>query len=269
VTDEPTKAAKPVSMSKAPADADPAAAARPRTVVAAVAAMGVSGLAAIVAAISLHWQGDWLTSEQQKADVKAHKYHTTSDMKHLVSQQQSGALIGTIIVAVAISVLAFAVYRGRYWSRWGVIAFWFLASFTGTVAGFTTVLAIGSSAPAAFKVPAFLSGSLLIVAVVLVNMRTSTEFFALSKPTPVAGAPARRGLFAPRTPVDRSRPGTARGAASPAKAALKSSAATRGEAYVRKQRSKTRATANAESIARGAELARSRAKASKSRRIDT
>ena len=57
------------------------------------------------------------------------------------------------------------------------------------------------------------------------------------------------------------RPGAAKGV-------LSSSAATRGEAYVERQRSKKRAAANQESIARGAELARSRAKASKSRRIE-
>jgi hypothetical protein len=269
VTDEP-KAAAPVSMSKAPADAGPVASTRPRTVVVAVALMGLSGVAALVAAVSLHWQHDWLAREQRKADVKASKYHTTSEMNHLVSQQQSGALIMSTVLTLAIFVLAFSVYRGRYWSRWGVVAFWFLASFSGTFAGFTYAFAIGSSVPNAFKLPVFLCSVSLIAAVVLVNLRPSTEFFALSKPKPVAGAPARRGLFAPRTPVDRSRPRTARTAAAPTKAAaLKSSAASRGETYVRKQRSKTRATANAESIARGAQLARSRAKASKSRRIDT
>jgi hypothetical protein len=51
--------------------------------------------------------------------------------------------------------------------------------------------------------------------------------------------------------------------------AVTSTAASRGEAYVQKQRAKKRAAANAESIARGAELARTRAKASKSRRIES
>jgi hypothetical protein len=257
-------------MRKAPSGVEPAASARPRTVQAAVAAMGASGVAALVAAISLYGQRDWLTREQEKTDKKGSAYHTANQMHHLISQQQQGALIGTIIVAVALSVLALSVYRGRYWSRWGVIAFWFLASFTGTVAGLTNVFLIGTSAPVPFKVPAFLSGALLIAAVVLVNMRPSLAFFALTKPVRPADAPARRGLFAPRTPIDRTRPATtARPPVSRAKTAVKSSAATRGEAYVQKQRSKKRAAANAESIAHGAELARNRAKASKSRRIES
>jgi hypothetical protein len=78
-------------------------------------------------------------------------------------------------------------------------------------------------------------------------------------------------LFAPRTPPGggRTAAGDTGSATAKAKSALTSSAASRGEAYVERQRAKKRATANAESIARGAELARSRAKASKSRRIET
>jgi hypothetical protein len=256
-------------MSKDTAVAEPATTPRPRTVQAAVAAMGASAVAALAAAISLYGQGDWLTREQVKLDDKANKYHTVAKMKDLISQQQQGAVISTAILAVALGVLGLAVYRGRHWSRWGVVAFWFLASFTGTFAGLTFALSIGSSAPAPFKYPAFLSSAFLIVAVVLVNMRPSVEYFAQNKPVRPAGAPARRGLFAPRPPVDRTRPGAARQSAQRAKTPLTSNAATRGEAYVQKQRAKKRAAANADSVARGAELARNRAKASKSRRIES
>jgi hypothetical protein len=277
-------------------------AARPRQVQGAVAALGASALAALIAAISLFGQRAWLTSEQKKANHKTlvsamndardkakHAGKSAADIQaaidkarldtnkkfpslhHQVSQQQSGALIGTIIVVVAIAVLAFSVYRGRYWSRWGVVAFWLLASFTGTVVGVGTVLSVGSSVPAAFKVPAFLAGAFLVVAVVLVNFRVSTEYFALTKPVRSTDMPQRRGLFAPRTPPEGGRAGRAAAAAArtnAAKGVLTSSAASRGEAYVERQRSKKRASANQESIARGADLARSRAKASKSRRIE-
>jgi hypothetical protein len=225
-------------MSKDTAVAEPATTPRPRTVQAAVAAMGASAVAALAAAISLYGQGGWLTREQVKLDDKANKYHTVAKMKDLISQQQQGAVISTAILAVALGVLGLAVYRGRHWSRWGVVAFWFLASFTGTFAGLTFALSIGSSAPAPFKYPAFLSSAFLIVAVVLVNMRPSVEYFAQNKPVR-------------------------------AKTPLTSNAATRGEAYVQKQRAKKRAAANADSVARGAELARNRAKASKSRRIES
>jgi hypothetical protein len=298
-TDSTAKAAKRVSMRKPASAGDTGAApkaSRPRHVQGAVAAIGASAVAAIIAATALYGERDWLTSEQKKANAKtiaravkdatkkatdAHK--SASDiaaaavkaekdtrekfpnLHNQVSQQQSGALIGTLIVVAALAVLGFSVYRGRYWARWGVVAFWFLASFTGTVVGVGTVLSVGSSVPAGFKVPAFLAGAFLIVAVVLVNFRASTEYFALTKPVRSSDLPARRGLFTPRTPpqggrtpaADRSKAGV-----------LKSSAATRGEAYVERQRSKKRAAANQESVARGAELARSRAKASKSRRIE-
>jgi hypothetical protein len=303
VSDDPQKAAKRVSMTKAAAGGGeaPAKAPRPRQVQGAIAALVASALAALIAAISLFGQRAWLESEQKKANAKtlataakdattkaknagkspadiaaaAAKARTDTQKKfpslhHQISQQQSGALIGTIIVVAAISVLAFSVYRGRYWSRWGVVAFWLLASFTGTVVGVGTVLSVGSSVPAGFKVPAFMAGAFLIVAVVLVNFRVSTEYFALTKPVRSTDLPQRRGLFAPRTPPEGSRGGRAPAGARPgaAKGVLSSSAATRGEAYVERQRSKKRAAANQESIARGAELARNRAKASKSRRIE-
>ncbi|HKC29485.1 MAG TPA: hypothetical protein VKB75_15835, partial [Jatrophihabitans sp.] len=105
-----------------------------------------------------------------------------------------------------------------------------------------------------------------------VNMTPSTQYFALSRPERPAGAPQRRGLFAPRPPATpRTGSSGARSSAvgSRAKSVLNSSATTRGEAYIQKQRAKKRASANAESVARGAELARNRAKASKSRRIES
>jgi hypothetical protein len=314
VSDDPdnaASAAKRVSMTKpvksgrrADSAAAPtvAKATRPRQVQGAVAALGASALAALIAALSLFGQRDWLTSEQKKANAKtlaravkdatakakdagkspadiaaaAAKARVDTQKKfpslhHQVSQQQSGALIGTIIVVAAIAILAISVHRGRYWARWGVVAFWLLASFSGTVVGVGTVLSVGSSVPAAFKVPSFLAGLFLVIAVVLVNFRVSTEYFALTKPDRPAGAPQRRGLFAPRTPPPGGRPGrtpAARGGTAGAKGVLTSSAATRGEAYVERQRAKKRAAANQESVARGAELARSRAKASKSRRIE-
>jgi hypothetical protein len=147
-----------------------------------------------------------------------------------------------------------------------VVAFWFLASFTGTFAGITYIFAVAGSMPAAFRIPLFVSATSLLVAVVMVNLRSSTEYFALSRPARAADTPPRRGLFAPRVPPPQSRQPA--GTRTPVGKALTSNAAERGQSYVQKQRAKKRAAANAESVARGAELARSRAKASKSRRIE-
>lgn len=286
-------------MTKASGAHEAPAVPRPRVVSAAVGAMALAGLSAFVASIVLYGQRGWLTTEQLKANSKAVSRAVTSavasasstsadtakasasasasatknwpivrngELHDQVSRQQSGVLISSIIVMLAIGLLGWNVYRGRHWSRWAVVAFWFLATFTGTIVGAVSISSIGSSAPGAFKVTAFLAGGSLVMAVVLVNLPVSTAWFALSRPHRGPGAPQRRGLFAPRTP-----PARARGAGSPtaeSKSAIRSNAADRGEAYVEKQRAKKRAAANAEAVAKGAELARNRAKASKSRRIE-
>ena len=286
--------AKPVSMTKAtPSGESPASAARPRTVVAATVALGVSALAALGAATVLYGQGDYLHREQAKtnssaaasavskavasassshadtasaaasvASVNATKYPTGgSKLDDQVSQQQNGGLIMSLILMLATSFIAYGVFRGRHWSRWGSLAFWAIASITGTFAGFTWLLSIGSNLPGPFKALTFTSALAMLAAVVFCQLRPSVEFFALSRPTHSAGQ--RRGLFAPRVPPSGGR----QGPGARTKSVLTSSAADRGEAYIEKQRSKKRTTANAEAIARGAELARSRAKAaSKSRR---
>src|SRR5206468_11953309 len=108
----------------------------------------------------------------------------------------------------ATGLIAFGVFRGRHWARWGSLAFWAIASFTGTFAGFSYLLALGSSLPAAFKSLVFLSALSMLAAVVLCQLRPSVEFFALSRPTHAGGSP-RRGLFAPRTPPGASRAGSA------------------------------------------------------------
>jgi hypothetical protein len=286
--------AEPVSMTKAsPTDEGPATTAtRPRTVVAATIALGVSALAALGAATVLYGQGDYLHREQAKTNssaaasavskavasassthadtasaassvssVNATKYPTGgSKLDDQVSQQQNGGLIMSLVLMLATGFIGYGVFRGRHWSRWGSVAFWAIASITGTFAGFTWLLSIGSALPAPFKTLTFTSALAMLAAVVFCQLRPSVEFFALSRPTHSGGQ--RRGLFAPRVP-----PGDSRRPGSRTKSVLTSSAADRGEAYIEKQRAKKRTTANAEAIARGAELARSRAKAaSKSRR---
>ena len=280
----------------APADGAPPAA-KPRQVQLAVGALALSALAAVIAALSLYGQKSWLMSQQVKANNKAitqsgkdaitdatNKHLSSaqieaagaqaraktakglSDVSHQVAQQQRGALIGALLVALVMAFLAYGVYRGRHWSRWGVSAFWLLASFTGTFVSLMYLLSVTADAPGLFKAFTFIAAASMVVAVVLVNMRVSTQYFALSRPAPPAGAPQRRGLFGPR-PAPMSPRGSA-GQRAGGKGILTSSAASRGEAYVERQRAKKRATANADSIARGAELARSRAKASKSRRVE-
>jgi hypothetical protein len=214
---------------------------------------------AVKSASSAH--SDIPGASSSAASVADTKYPTEgSRLSDQVHQQQNGGLIMTLILVLATGFMAYGVFRGRHWARWSSIAFWAIATFTGTFAGLSYLLSLGSSLPGPFKASVFISSASLIAAVILCNVRPSTEYFALSRPTHASGQ--RRGLFAPRVP-----PGDARRpSASRAKSVLTSTAADRGEAYLQKQRSKKRSTANAEAVARGAELARNRAKASKSRR---
>ena len=307
MSDATDKPAGKMSLRKATAGSTPAdgapPATKPRQVELAVGALVLSALAAVIAAVSLYGQKSWLISQQVKANNKAitkagkdaitdatNKHLSSaqieaagakarastakdlSDVSHQVAQQQRGALIGALLVALVVAFLAYGVYRGRHWSRWGVSAFWLLASFTGTFVSLMYLLSVAADVPGVFKGATFIAALSMVVAVVLVNMRVSTQYFALSRPVPPAGAPPRRGLFGPR-PAPTSPRGGAAQRGGPAQRAggkgiLTSTAATRGEAYVERQRAKKRAAANAESVARGAELARSRAKASKSRRVE-
>jgi hypothetical protein len=284
-------------MTKASAAGDrPAGATRPRTVLAATLALGISALAALGAATALYGQTSWLHDQQRDVNssaassavsqavagassshsdvasasssassVNSTKYPTTgSKLDDQVSQQQRGGVIMSLVLVLATAFVGFGVFSGRHWARWGVLAFWAVASFTGTFAGFTYLLIVASDLPGMFKVLAFASALAMLAAVVLCQLRPSVEYFALSRPTHATGA-QRRGLFAPRTPPSGA--GRAAGPARRPKSALTSSAADRGQAYVEKQRSKKRTTANSDAVARGAELARQRAKAaSKSRR---
>jgi hypothetical protein len=289
VSDVTPKPPARLSLRKSSATAPPPGssapqAARPRQVVWAIVALAVSAVSAIVAALALYGQRDWLINDQKKANATtikdAAKNHKAAPKKlpdpaHHASQVMSSQLIGSLLVVAVIAFLAYGVYRGRHWSWWGVSGFWILSSLTGTVVGLGGLLGVGSTIPAPYRVPAFVAAVALVAAVAFVNMRPSRAYFALNKPVGPDGAPMRRGLFAPRPQggPGGSRAGAGRtGAAARAgagKSVLTSTAAERGDAYVERQRSKKRATANAESVARGAELARSRAKASKSRRLES
>lgn len=289
--------AKPVSLRKAPAESGAAATSRPRSVTAAAAAIALSGLAAVLAAVTLFGERAWLTKDTRDANAKAVRTAVSSavaDAKHKhagqdaiakasasasssatkkyptggsalhdhVTQQQTGALTMSLFLSLALAFVGYGVFRGRHWSRWGTIALWVLSSFTGTFAGITYVVLIGSTGlPGAFRACAFVSALSLLVAVFFVNMRQSTAYFAAHRPVPGEGGARRRGMFAPRTPPPARRPIKPAGT----QPVDDESAA---QSSVQRQRAKKRA--NAEAVARGAELARNRAKAaSKSRRTES
>lgn len=294
----------------APGGKPGADAVRPSTILAAAIALIVAGVCAISAALSLYGERNWLiksiTDSDKTAVTKACKNASSSGCKSAkdalakftanpsshISSVQSSQLTASVVLCLALALVAVAVYRGRHWSRWMVLGLWVICSYTGTLAGIASVLSVSQSIPGPFKSLAFLSGAAFIVAVVLVNLRPSAGYFAAHKPLPAAGAAAPRpglaGLFGPRRPAAAStapgatvaRPGLA-GLFGPRRPAATSTApaangarpgskaTTRTPSGAAAPKSKAKVRADEAAVARGAELARSRAKAaSKSRRTE-
>ena len=287
MTDDPKK---PVSLNKGADDAPAPAGTPPRTVLYAVGAMIVCGVSALVAAVDLYVPSvkAWLTRERHKSikdDLKnaikaagsdQTKIKTAADSNyaddvksvgHDVAATQKGLLISVIVALVVLGFIGYSTYRGRHWSRWGVLGLWFLASFTGTLIGIQSALAIAADIPALYKVPAFLSSIMLIGAVLMTNLRPSVEYFASNRPVaPRAGrgrGRPRRGLFAPPPPREPALAVRPRG--SPRRSRRRTRPATAAT-----DRSRSKQRANTAAVAKGAELARTRAKAaSKSRRTES
>ncbi|MGI8678633.1 MAG: hypothetical protein ACR2LX_08110 [Jatrophihabitans sp.] len=267
MNDEPAKP----SIDKPGKPGEPArsqAAARPQLVLYAAVALGLSGLFSVAASLSLfggatNAPNGWYYQTAKKANDKLygsatkHKKGYITDLAHHIASAPKQLLITSLVVLLALAVLAAATYAGKYWARWTTLGLWVMATITGTLAGIGSLLLVtAADIHPTFKIPAFLSALLFLVAVVLVNLRPSVEFFKLNRPVRPAAtaAPARRGLFAPRDTT----PASTRAATPAAEKTSLTKAAP--------DRARSKARANSEAAAKGAELARARAKASKSRR---
>ncbi|MDQ2802105.1 MAG: hypothetical protein M3Y41_05250, partial [Pseudomonadota bacterium] len=173
-------------MRKRPASALPATpvdVGRPRTIVAAVVALAVAGVAAVIAGLSLYGERGWLADSITKADrtAKPPVHRSASQLASHVSSVQSSQVVASVVLCVALALVAVAVYRGRHWSRWIVLGLWVVCSYTGTLAGLASVLSVSQSIPGPFKSAAFVSGAAFIVAVVAVNLRPSSQYFTAHK----------------------------------------------------------------------------------------
>src|SRR5581483_7777410 len=102
-----------------------------------------------------------------------------------------------LVLLAALVFVASAVWRRAYWSRWAVIGIWVLSTFAGTFGGISSLFFVGGSFPGTFKVPVVLAGFFFIAAVIASFLPASSRYYAALRP---AGAPQRRGLFAPRIP---------------------------------------------------------------------
>jgi len=306
VTDDTNEPPAGVPMRKAAAGRPDAAASaprppRPQTVSIAIVALGITALFSIIAALGWSSERDWIKSEVHKNNAsavasaassasasaakkgqdvaKASASASSSAVKKnpisaskvsdQAGKQVQSVYISSLFGVLVLGFLAYGAFKGRHWTRWGVTGFYVIATLTGIGFGLLTFVTsvLGSGAPLAIRLPTLVAALAMLVAVVLVNLRPSVQFFALSRPVPPAGAPQRRGLFGPRPP----RAGQPQRAANTRPAAGgRASAGTAAKAAAAKdaERQRAKKRANADSVARGAELARSRAKASKSRRTE-
>jgi heme/copper-type cytochrome/quinol oxidase subunit 4 len=253
---------EPVKLTKAPAAADGTALpAPPRTLLVSAAALVLSGVFAVIGALALLGAKPWIKDTFRKSDLKAKPVINPTpgklaDQTHTLIQ---GQIVSNIVLMLVLVLLAVNVRRGRHWSRWAVVAIFVLGTFTGTLAGLFSVLSMFNSDARGFHLGGGLAALSLIVAVIAVNLAPSTRYLALTKPVRPAGRPARPGLggmFSPRRPA----------APRPTSTRAPRPAASAGNPAAAKSKAKVRSDEAA--VAKGAELARTRAKASKSRRTD-
>lgn len=235
--------------------------ARPREVTGAFAALIVAAVATLLASASLFGLNSWLNYQLAKSYYNSHKHKTisASDLATLVHNAKVGGAQQAAIAVLALAFVAYGVWRGRSWARWGTFGVWALGSFSGMVFGVFSLLSIGANAPLAYKAPAFVAALAMLAAVLLTNMRPASAHFAANRPVR-DGAPVRRGLFGPRpSPALRGR--------TPAPTRPATAAATTGATATKPERGRSKQRAESAAVSRGAELARTRAKAaSKSRR---
>lgn len=243
----------------------------PRTIEIAIAAVCVQVVFGLLYAV-LEWPlGDQLRRSILNANGKkakpsllcgSHAVKGCLDVGKTVRTVQLETAIGTVLVALLIAFLARRVRRGIRSGRTGYVA----VSVIGAVVGFASsplsLLAVVSSGPVLPRAVSTLGAGSCVAAIVLMFMRESTKF--LPK-VARQGAPPRGlgGLFAPRPSAGR-KPAPASGLRSSAASRAATRAMPKGGAAG--QRAKVRSEQAA--VARGAELARMRAKASKSRRTE-
>ena len=276
---------------------------KPRQVLIAAVALGVTALFSVITALGIGTQKDWIHHQSVKANTSAVASAVSSaskgaakksqDVSSAVASASSSAekkyptsgkklddsvdsavrssYIGTVFTVIVLGILAFGVFRGRHWSRWTVTGIYVLSLFTPLGIGPLNLVGaiLGGGEPAAIRIPSLVAGLAMLVAVVMVNLRPSVEFFALSRPAPRPGTPQRRGLFSRPAggPARGNQPQRAAGSVSLNKGrAAANNQSTKTDTAADRQRAKKRATT--EAVARGAELARNRAKASKSRRTE-
>ncbi len=254
-------------MTKSSAAREPAEQiAPPRSIQLVVVAIGVVIAGLAVRALGLLGSSDTLISYLVKTNADAKKPvanyladHAQADLHAL----RVGAGIEAAVVAVALLLLAFSIRRTRTasGSRWALLIVLVLTS-----TPFYVIPVVGW--PILPQAASVVAGVGAIAALVLTFLPTSMQYFRQCRdamvPPELRGQP-RPSLFGSR----RQRPGGGLGSLANAGRPATRPAATRpGPAAASSTRSKAKVRSDADAIAKGAELARSRAKASKPRRSE-
>jgi hypothetical protein len=238
----------------------------PRAINLACAALGTVVLGMLIRAIGMNGSTatmrQYLIDANKKAKTPKKNYDPTSDLQNL----RHAGWFNVILLAVIVGLLIWSLRRTRSasMSRWILIVVMVFMQLPLLI-----IPGIGypSGLPPLARVGGFAAGLFAIVALGLVFVpRESQRYFRacreLSMPP---GAQRRPGLFGPRPP--RGGPG----AGASTRPATTRPAATRPESKPAPTRpavprAKAKGRADADAVAKGAELARSRAKANKSRR---
>jgi hypothetical protein len=191
----------------------------PRTIFLTVVALGISAVFGLLATLAEHnatfkkWDFDFY----KKADLKSSqakknpiRMPSDAEIHRSIDQVIRAELLIAIIGGVVMIVLAYALYRGKYWARWSTVGFWLISTLFGGVAGLRAILVVASDAPLPYRSLLFVCGVAMLAAIVLVNLQPSVAYLSLSRPVrPPRGARTARpggsgglgALFRPRPAV--------------------------------------------------------------------
>ena len=231
---------------------------RPRSVELATVAVGAQLLFAVVYA-GLSWG---FTAQIRRLIIddnnKASHPKNPFDANKQLHMFRLATTQSTVLFVILLVLLTVMFRRGSGTGRWMFVVLCVIGGlfvqFVGSPLG---IFAVTSKLPKAMGVVGTVSALASIVAIALLVVPGSATWFRemklLANPGAAQRPPGLGSLFAPRRPAVPPPPprGSARTAANPAQA-----------------KSKAKVRADAEAVAKGAELARSRAKANKSRRSD-
>jgi hypothetical protein len=271
VSERSERSAEKVSMAKAGATARPTRPARPprpdvprvpptRTIDLAALTAGLLVLALWVRGLGVLGDDAGLEQYANRLNAKADKPDKNFDAANYVHSLRLSAFVTAAILTFVLVLLVAAMRRTRSASasRWGVLIFLILLGVPYSIIptwGF----------PFVAQAAGVVSGAAAIVMIVLVFLPPSSRYFRECRdamtPPELRGQP-RPGLgslFKPRQPAS--------GGPAGARAGATRAAATRpAKTSVSKAKAKAKVRSDAEAVAKGAELARTRAKSSKTRR---